>query len=783
MKKISLLIIFNIIILLFAACSFFTDSTNKKDKETVSIVDANNNKIDTALYPAYKMSGTLKKWGFINISGTFVIEPKYDNVNKFTDKGIALVSNGLNDSIEYSLIDKAGKMVAGPFYSSYQTPVFEDGYIVIRTKDNKSFIYSDNGKKVFETPYDIIHYSNDMFCFSQGTHPYMFYGFLDNKGNIVIPATFEYCNEFVGDKASVNLNNGKYAVINKKGEVLTTHNNHLELVETAEGMEPFRDEVSNKWGYKNEAGEIVITPKFENVNKFEEGVAIVEYSIGEYTNFYGLIDLKGNYILEPEFIEIKSLGNGLFSVCKGESYNLYYSEFFPKAIFDKNGKQLTPFMYYNVEKYNGEYASLSDGKFTFFIDKSCNVVENMLKIEGVGKLEIHKDIIEANILSGFDNVDVSYYTLDGKNIWKGNDTIELDGGIKVETLRYRRDYCTNIEYPQIKNLASKNVEDTLNKKLKEEFLSDYESTELKPLDDSEDSLFASTEISFSVEKNKDLLLVNLSSYLYPIGAAHGSPYDAHYHFDLKTGKLFELKDLFKKDAPYKNILTSIVTNQRKTDLSTFDDYTNSNDYDYNYDIEVSENHNFILTKDCLSIYYQSGEIDSYAAGAITFDIPYGKIMDIIDVNGDMWKAFDKDIKQYKVKYFYFDDKKTAQAIEKTMETYQQSLVDAINSNDFGKVEAVLAKDSDLYKDQKKLVGDLFSQGIEEKLEGFEIYAIRYDIENENADYKIFVTENISIKMPQKNFETKQFTWCYTAKYNHESNVCKLSKIEKWDIDK
>ena len=775
MKKLSLLITFNIVLLLFTACSFFTGSNeNKKDKETVSIVEGNDNKQNISLYPAYKMLGTIRKWGFIDISGTFVIEPKYDKVHKFTANGIAVVSSGISESIEFRLIDKAGKTVAGPFYSSYYTPEFDDGYLVVRTKDNKSLVYNDRGEKVFETPYNIVHSGNDMFCFSQGDYPDTFYGFMDNKGNIVIPATFGYCNNFVGDKASVSLKNGKYAIINKKGEILANLNDYTPLVETTEGMEPFRDEASKKWGYRSKTGEIIVTPKFENVHKFQDGFAVVEYSTEEYRSFYGLIDLKGNFILKPEYIGIDHLGDGLFSACKGESYSLYFGEFFPKAIFDNTGNQLTPFMYYNVEKYNGEYASCSDGKFTFFIDKSGSIVENMVKVEGVGKLEINKDIIQANIQSGFDDGVVSYYTLDGKVIWIGNDTIELDGGIRVETLRYRRDYCTSIVYPQIKKLSSKSVEDTINKKLKEEFLGDYENTEKET---AEDTFFASTEIKFLVEKNKDLLSVNLFAYFYPIGAAHGSQYDAWYHFDLKTGNLFELEDLFKKDAPYKNILSSIVSDQRRIDINIYSDI----DFNLNrvYEIEVSKNQNFILSKDCLSIYYQPGEIDAYAAGFVTFDIPYGKIIDIINVDGEMWKAFDKEIKQHKVKYFHFDDKETSETIEKTMDIYQHSLVDAINNNDFSKVEAVLAKDSDLYNDQNKLVGDLFNQGIEEKLESFEIYAIKYD--SENADYKIYVTEKIGLKMPQKAFETKQFSWCYTAKYDKEANSCKLSKIEKWAI--
>ncbi len=773
MKRFSLLIIFCTIFLLLAACSAFNESSSEKNtKDTVSIVDKDEQTKVISLYPAYKMEKDVKKWGFVDISGKFKIEPKYDLVYEFTKNGIAIVANTGNELNEFSLIDKEGKTVAGPFYHNYYVPQFDDGYLIITTSDKKSVVYNESGEKVFESPNEIVHYGSDMFCFSQGAETDKQYGYMDIKGNIVIPPSFNYCSDFVDNRACVSLKDGKYAIINKKGEVLTHLNKYITLVETSEGMEPFFNETDGKWGYKNEAGEVVISPKYESPGKFEDGFAVVEYSTGQYDNFYGVIDTKGNFIIKPEFIGINYLGNGLFSVCKGESYNLYHNSFFPKAIFDKQGTQLTPFKYFDVEKYNKKYASCSDGKSTFFIDVYGNIVENMPRAEGVGKFEIKKDIIRLDI----DNTVSSYYSPDGKIVWKSDDTIELGDGIKIETLRFRRDYYTNIIYPQIKNLPLKNVEDTINKRLKEEFAGEYENTKEEKPEESEDNYFASTSIYFSVDKNKNLLVVTLEGEYYPIGAAHGSAYNIVYHIDLETGKFFELKDLFKKEVAFEKTLTSIVREQRKKDIGIL--YGSNSGFDYAFDIKNDSN--FIVSKDCLSIYYYPGEIDSYGAGFVTFDIPYGKLMDIIDVDSEMWTTFDKEIKQHKVKYFDLSDKKTIDAIERTMETYQQSLVEAINTNDFGKIEPVLEKDSELYNDQRKLIANLSIQGIEEKLESFEIYAVKYAYDEDV--YKLYVTEKIGIRKPQESFETKQFEWCYTAKYDKDTGKCTLVKIEEWNME-
>ncbi|OPZ91856.1 MAG: KWG Leptospira [Firmicutes bacterium ADurb.Bin419] len=769
MKKLSLLFI--TLILLLSACSAFNEGGSEKDsKDAVKIVDENVK--DISLYPAYRMEKTVKKWGFIDTSGNYKIEPEYDEVYEFTKNGIAIVANIDNEEHEFSLINKEGKTVAGPFYSDYYVPQFYDGYLIIDQNNKNSIVYNDSGEKMFESPYGIVQYGNDMFSFFQGTSSDRQYGYMDLKGNIVIPPSYSYCSSFVNDKACVGLNDGKYALINKKGEILTYINEFTTLTEASEGMEPFYNEADKKWGYKNEAGEVVIPSQFEHVEKFEDGLAVVESSIGQYETFFGVIDIKGNFIFKPEYISIDYLGNGFFSACKGEAHNLTYSSFFPKAIFDKQGKQLTDFKFFNVEKYNEKFATCSDGNSTFIIDMQGNLVENMPKVEGTGKFVLNKDLIRLDI----DDIVSAYYSPDGKIIWKSDDTIDFGDGIRIETLRYRKDYYTNTIYPQVKNLSSKSVEDAINNRLKEEFIGKSEDANEEKTEDSEDNYLSTTTKSFLVDKNKNMLIVTLWFEYYPIGAAHGSRYYLTYHIDTQTGNFFDLKDLFRKDAPFEKTLTSIVSKQRRKDLSIR--YGSSSDLEY--ELDISNESNFIVSKDCLSLYYQQGEIDSYAAGLITFDIPYGVLMDIIDVDGEMWKAFDKEIKQHKVKYFEYANEKTRNALEKTMETYQQSLVEAINTNDFGKVEAVLEKDSALYNDQKALVANLSQQGIEKKLEGYEIYAINYDYETK--EYKLYVIEKIGIKKPQESFETKQFEWCYTAKYDKDTDKCTLLKIEDWNMD-
>jgi hypothetical protein len=57
--------------------------------------------------------------------------------------------------------------------------------------------------------------------------------------------------------------------------------------------------------------------------------------------------------------------------------------------------------------------------------------------------------------------------------------------------------------------------------------------------------------SFAIEffRNK-LLVLQLSSYRFPYGAAHGMPSELYPHVDLVSGRFYQLKALFKPGSNY-----------------------------------------------------------------------------------------------------------------------------------------------------------------------------------------------------------------------------------------
>ncbi|HEX9061256.1 MAG TPA: DUF3298 and DUF4163 domain-containing protein, partial [Clostridia bacterium] len=421
--------------------------------------------------------------------------------------------------------------------------------------------------------------------------------------------------------------------------------------------------------------------------------------------------------------------------------------------------------------FEGDYASACDNTTTFFIDKSGSIVSTLPRIKGIGTMKIKNGIIYADA----DGVK-SYYKKNGELIWMQDNSILLQDGIKVKRTVLRPDYSTHVEYPEFENLPDREVQEKINNKLKSIFVSGVEESkkqyEITDYENNEVDYPFELDNGFSAVKNKDLVIIEESGYLYT-GGAHGMPSLNYYHINLRTGDFYELSDLFKKDSKFNVTLTSIIQKQiaaeKRMNLKEAEMYSNPDS------IEVRKDQPFEITDTYLKIYYQPYEIAAYAAGFPEFKIPYGQLLDIIDTKSPLWKSFNMQIKDVVTVYDDSESYEASESINESLLSYERNMIEAINSNDFKKVEANLLTGSSLYNDQKKLIGSLGKQGIKEKFNNADIYAVSYD--DSKKEYKVFVYEDIAIKYSGKEFADKKFTWCYTVK--EDNGKYKLSNIDKW----
>lgn len=99
-----------------------------------------------------------------------------------------------------------------------------------------------------------------------------------------------------------------------------------------------------------------------------------------------------------------------------------------------------------------------------------------------------------------------------------------------------------------------------------------------------------------------------------------------------------------------------------------------------------------------------------------------------------------------------------QGVYNAVVNYGNGLIEAINNGDFLMVDSYLLPGSDLYISQQKLVNDLYSQGIVEHFNMFNIESIR------KVDENIFEVETYEDILIEKagTAENKEFQWIYTV---------------------
>lgn len=235
------------------------------------------------LYPAYRIEGNEKKYGYIDNSGNFVISPSFDLAGPFCEGAAVVSMNNMNMAI-----DTEGKV-----------------------------IYSNNTS--------LSDFCNGAAVFGDDSSGDRLYGYIDTNGKVMIEAKFKYAENFRTDNtAYVVTLDDYYALIDKSGNILETYIRENDI----KGNETFHDgyiiysesannEPYDKYGVKNIKGEILIKPEYSSIRYLGDGYFAVTKPKLEYyeTLFSGeaLINASGTLLTEYRYYDISNVYNGLMS--------------------------------------------------------------------------------------------------------------------------------------------------------------------------------------------------------------------------------------------------------------------------------------------------------------------------------------------------------------------------------------------------------------------------------------------------------------------------------------
>ena len=307
------------------------------------------------------------KYGVINKSGDLIVPFEYDAINAFNDEGVAVA---IKDG-KYGVIDKEGKVVipfVNDYVADYYNgltrvvkdskvgfynmtgkevipPNYEDASnfyyeITSATKDGKTGAINLKGETILPIEYEEVRILSDKLVvisndetdyklvdivtgnvlsdfdyddwgiFNEGlmdVHKEGKVGFLDEKGNLAIPAIYDLASKFVKGVARVSKNN-KDGVIDATGRIILPVN-YDKICDFSEGL-AFVTEGNNNYVINNKGQTVFDIPyrlTLLNSPSFDDGLAMM-YVNYKGKRYIGFIDKfgKSTFDYDPDFEIINS---------------------------------------------------------------------------------------------------------------------------------------------------------------------------------------------------------------------------------------------------------------------------------------------------------------------------------------------------------------------------------------------------------------------------------------------------------------------------------------------
>jgi len=242
--------------------------------------------------------------GYIDTSGTVVIEPAFIAANDFSEGLAGVVPK---DSDLYGIIDEDGKMVVPPRFP--YIGLFSHGLAPAEDKSGRVGFVDKNGDFVIPPQYyDADEFSEGLAAITvremRDKRPLRKRGFVDTSGKLAIPPQFDQVGEFSEGKALVERDK-RWNYIDKNGRLLME-----EWVDYAYEFTENRGPIKKNglWEFISSDGEMVIAPSFDYVTSFHNGHAIVGLKEGREGR---IIDTTGRFSTDRIFSALGEFHEGV----------------------------------------------------------------------------------------------------------------------------------------------------------------------------------------------------------------------------------------------------------------------------------------------------------------------------------------------------------------------------------------------------------------------------------------------------------------------------------------
>ena len=254
------------------------------------------------------------KWGIIDLTGSFIVEPQFEGLLTFSE-GLAAAKVG-GENGKWGYIDTSGKFQINPIF--IEASPFLNGSAGVRTDMNNFFYIDKYGKKTERQWPKLPASSSYIQYYDEKSKLYGLRNYGGGDNSIIINPQFDRVGDF--DKCSGLLNvrigddkTGRWGFVNIKGEFIINPK-FLDSHSFTDGLASVKIYFNGKelWGFIDVNGKIVIEPIFEDAGYFIESLAAVLYN-----GKIGFIDKRGRFIIQPQFDKegnLRPFENGLAPV-------------------------------------------------------------------------------------------------------------------------------------------------------------------------------------------------------------------------------------------------------------------------------------------------------------------------------------------------------------------------------------------------------------------------------------------------------------------------------------
>ena len=272
------------------------------------VVDANGNQLFSVPYDSigryYEGLAEVRektedgyRYGYIDTEGNLRIPMEYSYAGNFSE-GVAPVSISESGMGQYGFIDTKGNMVIEPKYRSADP--FREGLAHMQTISGKGFI-NHQGEEVIPPQYGFVSNFQNGTAFAV-TKDKMQFVVLDQNGKEVrklLEATegLSYFYTPSWDLLEVEYPlgyHGVYRYYDKNGEI--SRETYELRSGFSEGLSAVLDKETGKYGYADEQGNMVVSPLFDEAERFSNGYAVVKQMI---PNENGTRNVKVGVIKNP----------------------------------------------------------------------------------------------------------------------------------------------------------------------------------------------------------------------------------------------------------------------------------------------------------------------------------------------------------------------------------------------------------------------------------------------------------------------------------------------------